>query len=349
MSTLFCRLVQCVIGLSLALIVAVPAFGQEFYKGKTLVIIVGSAAGGGFDTYSRMIGRHIGSYISGNPNSIVQNMPGAGTMIAANYLYNQAKPDGLTFGIFSGSMIFKHVLGEQGVMFDGRKFGWLGAPAPERHTCVLTEKTGIKNLDEWSASKRPMKLGSLGPGNATSSLPHLLRVVLGLPISVIEGFKGTSDIRLAAEAGEIDGACWGWDSIKVTWGKGVESGFVRPMIQTTLEAHPDLPTVPIAARQAKTKEGQDLLRLGYQAYSPSSYVYTAPPGLPQERLLTLQKAFMAAMKDPKFLAEAKKANLIVSPIDGPAIAKTMADLYLTEPKLLEKFREITEVTPSPHR
>jgi tripartite-type tricarboxylate transporter receptor subunit TctC len=200
-------------------------------------------------------------------------------------------------------------------------------------------------MEEWSASKRPVKIGSLGPGNATSALPQLLRAVVGLPINIVEGFKGTADMRLAAEAGEIDGACWGWDSIKVTWAKAVESGFVRPLIQTTLEPHPDLPNVPVAIQQAKTKEGQDLLRFGFQAYGPSAIAYSVPPGLPKDRLLLLQKGFMATMKDPDFLAETKKANLVVSPIDGPTITKIVADLYAVEPKLLSRFREITAVTP----
>jgi tripartite-type tricarboxylate transporter receptor subunit TctC len=174
----------------------------------------------------------------------------------------------------------------------------------------------------------------------------LLRAVLGLPINLVEGFKGTSDIRLAAEAGEIDGACWGWDSIRVTWAKAVESGFVRPIIQTTLEPFPDLPNVPVAVQQAKTKEGQDLLRFGFQAYGPSAIAYSTPPGVPKDRMLVLQEAFMATMKDPDFLAETNKANLIVSPIDGPTIAKIVADLYRVEPRLVTRFREITEVTPA---
>jgi tripartite-type tricarboxylate transporter receptor subunit TctC len=339
------RWFEFLIGAALSVLVAATAFGQEFYRGKTIVFVVGTAPGGGFDTYSRIAARHIGKHIPGNPSTIVQNMPGAGNLIAANYIYNKAAPDGLTVGHFSGSMIFKHVLGDQGVLFDGKKFGWLGTPAPERHACVLTEKSGIKNLDEWSASKRPVKIGSLGPGNATSALPQLLRAVLGLPISVIEGFKGTSDMRLAAEAGEIDGACWGWDSIKVTWAKSVESGFVRPIIQTTLEPIPDLPNVPVAVQQAKTKEGQDLLRFGFQAYGPSAIAYSTPPAVPKDRMVILQNAFMATMKDPDFLAETKKSNLIVSPIDGPAITKIVADLYRVEPRLVSRFREITEVTP----
>jgi tripartite-type tricarboxylate transporter receptor subunit TctC len=346
MSVASSSLFKFVSGLVFTFVAAVPASGQEFYKGKTIVLIVGTAAGGGFDTYSRMLARHIGKYLPGNPTTVVQNMPGAGQLIAANHLFNRSQADGLTVGHFSGSVIFRHVLGDQSAMFDGRKFGWLGTPAPERHTCVLTETSGIKTLEDWSAAKRPIKLGSLGPGNSTSAWPHLLRTVLGLPISVIEGFKGTSEIRLAAESGEVEGACWGWDSIKVTWAKGVQSGFVRPVIQTMLEPHPDLPTVPVAIQQAKTKEGQDLLRLGAQAYGPASIAYSVPPGLAKERLLTLQNGFMATMKDPEFLAEARKANLVVSPIDGPTIAKTVADLYTAETKLRERFRDIIEVTPA---
>lgn len=336
---------KLLIGLGLVYMAATPALGQEFYKGKTILFIVGTAPGGGFDTYARITARHFGNHIPGNPHTIVQNMPGAGTLIAANHLYNKAEPDGLTIGLFSGSMIFKHVLGDQGVMFEGRKFGWLGTPAPERHACVLTEKSGVKNLDEWNAAKRPMKIGSLGPGNATSAFPHLIRATLGLPINVIEGFKGTSEIRLAAESGEIDGACWGWDSIRATWTKAIESGFVRPMIQLTLEPHPNLRTIPVAIQLVKTREAQDLLRFGAQAYGPSAIAFSVPPGLPKDRLLVLQKGFIESMKDPELLAEAKKAKLVVSPIDGPTITKAVAELYAVEPKLLARFREITEVTP----
>jgi tripartite-type tricarboxylate transporter receptor subunit TctC len=229
-------------------------------------------------------------------------------------------------------------------MFDGKKFVWLGTPAPVRHTCVVTEKTGVKTLADWSASKRPLKFGSLGPGNSTSAWPHLLKTTLGLPVNVIEGFKGTSDVRLAAEAGEVDAACWGWDSIKVTWAKGIESGFVRPVIQTMLEPHPDLPNVAVAIQQAKSKEDQALLRLAAQAYGPASIAYSLPPGVPKNRLQTLQTAFMATMKDAEFLAEAKKSNLVVSPLDGPTIEQTVAELYRAEPKLLERFREVIEVS-----
>jgi tripartite-type tricarboxylate transporter receptor subunit TctC len=325
---------------ALLLVAAVPAPAQEFFKDKTVVVIVGTAAGGGFDTYSRMMARHLGKHLPGNPSIVVQNMPGAGQLIAANHLYNRASRDGLTIGHFSGSVIFRDVIGDPGVKFDGKKFGWLGTPAPERHTCVVTEKSGVKTLADWSASKRPLKFGALGPGNSTSAWPHLLKSTLGVPLNVIDGFKGTADVRLAAEGGEVDGACWGWDSIKVTWAKGLQSGLVRPLIQTTLEPHPDLPNIPVAIQHAKSKEGQALLRLAAQAYGPASIAYSLPPSVPKDRVKILQSAFMATMKDEEFLAEAKKSNLVVSPLDGPTIDQTVAELYRADAKLLERFREV---------
>jgi tripartite-type tricarboxylate transporter receptor subunit TctC len=339
---------KVIVGSALLLIAVVPAAAQEFFKGKTVVVVVGTAAGGGFDTYSRMMARHLGKHLPGNPSIVVQNMPGAGQLIAANHLYNRASRDGLTIGHFSGSVIFRQVLGDATVMFDGKKFGWVGTPAPERHTCVVMEKTGVKTLADWSASKRPLKFGSLGPGNSTSAWPYLLKATLSVPLSVIEGFKGTSDVRLAAEAGEIDAACWGWDSIKVTWAKGIESGLVRPLIQATLEPHPDLPNVPVAIQQAKSKEDQALLRLAAHAYGPASIAYSLPPGVPKDRLQILQTAFMTTMKDADFLAEAKKSNLIINPIDGPTIEQTVAELYRAEPRLIERFREVIQL-PQPQR
>jgi tripartite-type tricarboxylate transporter receptor subunit TctC len=336
----FWHAAKIIAGSALLLIAAVPATAQEFFKDKTVVVIVGTAAGGGFDTYSRMMARHLGKHLPGTPSIVVQNMPGAGQLIAANHLYNRASRDGLTIGHFSGSVIFRHVIGDPGVQFDGNKFGWLGTPAPERHTCVVTEKSGVKTLADWSASKRPLKFGALGPGNSTSAWPHLLKSTLDVPLSVIDGFKGTADVRLAAEGGEVDGACWGWDSIKVTWAKGLQSGLIRPLIQVTLEPHPDLPNIPVAIRHAKSKEGQALLRLAAQAYGPASIAYSLPPGLPKDRVKTLQSAFMATMKDTEFLAEAKKSNLVISPLDGPTIEQTVAELYRADAKLLERFREV---------
>jgi tripartite-type tricarboxylate transporter receptor subunit TctC len=181
------------------------ASAEDFYKGKTLRVVVGFAAGGGFDSYARILARHMPRHIPGNPALIVDNMPGAGSRLAANYLYKASAPDGLTIGNFIGSLIMQQVLGDQSVEFDGRKFEWLGAPVTDETACAVTTASGVTNMDQWVAAKKPVKLGGEAPGANDSDVPRILRAAVGLPIQLIEGYKGTSNIRLAAEAGEVDG------------------------------------------------------------------------------------------------------------------------------------------------
>lgn len=303
------------------------AMADEFYKGKTIRFIVGFAAGGGFDTYSRMIARHIGKHIPGNPDTLVENMTGAGSLIAANYIYNKADPDGLTIGNFIGPLVLQDAIGNKAAKFDGRKFGWLGVPTADSGVCVLTKASGISSIDEWFKAKQPVKLGGTAPGSTTDDVPKLVQEAIGLPIRMIEGYKGTSRIRVAAEAGEIDGGCWAWESIKPTWAKALESGEVRPVLQTMLESHPELKHVPRAIKYAKTDEARELLKIVDGAYGTVARPYSVPPGLPKERLMMLQKAFMETAKDPELLAEAKKAQLEFKPVDGPTIAKIFAGFY----------------------
>lgn len=320
--------------------VSYAAEADGFYKGKVLNFVVGFSAGGGFDTYTRAIARHMGRHIPGNPTTVVINRPGAGSLIAANYVYNKSKPDGLTIGNFIGPLILQHVLGNEAVLFDGRKFGWVGVPVSDHGTCVLTKKSGIENLDQWFASKRPIKIGATAPGSTTSDIPKLVKAALGLPIQVIEGYGGTARIRLAAEAGEIDGACWAWQSIKVTWRSGLKSGIVRPIFQSMLKPHADLKDVPVVINYAKTDEARELLRILAHVYGDTVRPYAVPPGTPNDRLLILQKAFMETMKDPVFLAEAKKAQLELNPMDGPTAAKVFSDLYNLETRKVVKLRKI---------
>ena len=158
---------------------------EEFFQGKTIRFIVGFAAGGGFDTYSRMIARHIGKHIPGNPNTVVENMTGAGSLVAANYLYRKAEPDGLTIGNFIGPLVLQDALGNKAAQFDGRKFGWLGVPTPDSGVCVLTKASGISSVEEWFQSKRPVKLGGTAPGSTTDDVPKLIKEAIGLPIGMI--------------------------------------------------------------------------------------------------------------------------------------------------------------------
>ena len=322
------------------LVVPAGAAAQEFYQGKTIRLIVGFAAGGGFDTYSRVIARHLGKHIPGNPSIVVENMTGAGSLIAANHIFNAAKPDGLTIGNWIGPLVLQQALGNPAAQFDGRKFGYLGVPVADSGVCALTKASGIASADEWLAAKKPVKLGGTAPGSTTDDVPRLVSAAIGLPMQMISGFKGTSAIRLAADSGEIDGGCWAWESIKPTWQKGIAAGEVNIVIQSMAESHPELKHVPLAVNYAKTDDARAMLEIVNGPYGQLARPYTAPPGLPKGRLELLQKAFMATMKDPEFLAEAKKAKLDIKPLDGPRATKQFAALYKLKPKLKAQLKEI---------
>lgn len=254
----------CLVGTLIALVFvanpAHPSTHEPFYKGKTIRIIVGATPGGGFDTYSRAIARYMGKHIAGNPTVIVENMAGAGTLIAANYTYKAAKPDGLTIGNFIGGLVLGQLLGQPGIEFDARKFEWVGVPSRDNVACAFTKASGITSMEKWMASKTPVKLGATGRGTAPEDTPKVLKAALGLPIHLISGYKGTADIRLAAESGEVAGGCWQWESIKVTWRKALEAGEVSVVLQVTPQLLPDLPGVPLAISFAKTEEARTLIQ-----------------------------------------------------------------------------------------
>jgi tripartite-type tricarboxylate transporter receptor subunit TctC len=315
-------------------------FADDFYKGKTIRIIVGGSAGGGFDTYSRVMARHMGKHIPGNPAIMVENMTGAGTLIAAKYLHSSAKPDGLAFGIFNGSLILGRALGMKGIDFDVRELEYLGVPVQDSPVCALRKESGITNMDQWLATKTPVKIGGLGPGNSTSDVPRILRATLDLPIQLVEGYKGTAEVRLAADAGEVHGGCWAWESVKVTWAKGVQSGEVNAVLQMTAKKLPDLPSVPLALELAKTEEARLLLKAG--AIDPSAIVrvYVTTPRTPKDRLQILRRAFMNTLTDPDFVTEMKKSNLEINPLTGEEVKKIVDSLFSLNPTLLSKLANI---------
>jgi tripartite-type tricarboxylate transporter receptor subunit TctC len=325
---------------ALSLVVMPRAPADEFYKGKTLTFVVGFAAGGGFDTYTRLIARHFGKHVPGNPNVVVENRTGAGSLIAANYIFNQAPKDGTVIGNWIGPLVLQQVLGNKAAKFDGRQFGWLGVPTPDSGVCALTKASGINSIDDWFKSKRPIKIGTTAPGSTTDDVPKLVQAALGLPMNLVQGYKGTSRIRLAAESGEVDGGCWAWESIKPTWAKGLEAGDVKIVLQSTQKAHPDLKNVPLAVQYAKTDEARALLSVASGPYSQGARPYTVPPDVPQDRLQILQKAFMDTLRDPALLAEAKKSQVDIDPTDGPTVAKSMAALYDLSPALKTKLADL---------
>ena len=336
-----------ILGLWVAVLVAAgwvasgttASYAQDFYKGKTVRFIVGYSPGGSFDLYSRVIARHFSKHLPGNPTTVVENMTGAGGIIAANHLYNIAKPDGLTIGAWAAPLVLQQIMGNDAVKFDGRKFGYLGVPSPYDTVCTFNDKSGIASVSDWFAAKRPMKISSIGPGTSTSDIPKLLKAALNLPLDVLDGYKGGADARLAVESGEVDGYCGSWQTVETVWRSAYESGKIRAVLQASLEPYSKYKDVPLAISFAKNDLARQLVTVADSAHG-AQFPYTVPPGLPKDRLELLQKAFVDTLKDPELLAEAKKSKLDIEVIDGPTIAKKLGQLYELQPAVIAKLKEV---------
>jgi tripartite-type tricarboxylate transporter receptor subunit TctC len=337
------KFVHLLLSLAISLSLHAAAFAQEFYKGKTIRVIVGGTAGGGFDVYTRAMTRHMARHIPGNPTLVVENMAGAATRIAAKYMHSSAKPDGLTFGIFNGYLILGRVLGTEGIDFDVRKFEYIGVPVKDNVVCALHKGSGVTNLQQWFAAKTPVKIGGLGPGNSTSDVPRVLKAALDLPLQLVEGYKGTADVRLAADAGEVGGGCWAWESVKVTWSNGLQAGNVNVVVQATPKALSELSKVPVALEVAKTEEARQLIKAGAIDVSSITRVFVTTPGTPKERVQTLRKAFADTLKDPEFVAEAKKSGLEIDPLSGEEVEKIIAELFNLSPATVSKLAAVLAV------
>lgn len=310
-----------------------------FYKGKSIRIIVATSAGGGFDAYTRTLARHMGKHIPGNPTFVVENMPGAGHLIGANHIYKSAKPDGLTFGHFQGGLFLEQVLGRAGIEFDSQKFEFIGAPVSDNRACAFTKASGITSVDKWLAAKTPVKIGGIG-GGAPDDIARMLAATTPLPIQLIAGYKGTAEIRLAAESGELAGGCWTWDSMRATWSKAITSGDAVVVLQILSKPHPELPNVPLATKYAKNDEARQLIQIGIE--EPAEYYrpYALPPGTPKDRVQLLRRAFEETLKAPEFLADAQKAKLDVDPISGEELEKMIAKTFKLNPLTVAKLKEI---------
>jgi tripartite-type tricarboxylate transporter receptor subunit TctC len=329
------RIVTCAL-----LVTAAAAHAQDFYQGKTVRIIVGAAAGGGYDTYSRTIARHMGKHIPGNPSLVVENMPGAGFLISANHMYKVAKPDGLTIGHFIGGLFLQQLLGKSGIEFDAAKFEHVGVPTQDNYVLGISKKLGITGIDQWLASKNVVKLGGVGVGSATDDIPKVLKETIGLPAQVVSGYSGTSTVRLAYNSGEVQGVCNAWESFRATWPNEVKSGDLVIVLQNTAKPHPELPNVPLAINYAKTDEAKKLITALVHSVGPTARPYVLPPATPKDRVQMLRKAFLETMKDPEFLADATKAKLDINPLDGAELEKNVKDVFNLDPKLIPRAKEI---------
>jgi tripartite-type tricarboxylate transporter receptor subunit TctC len=318
-----------------------PANAQEpYYKGKTVRIIVGASAGGGYDTYSRTIARHISKHIPGNPTFAVENMPGAGFLISANHMYKVAKPDGLTIGHFIGGLFMQQLLGKPGIEFDAGKFGYVGAPAQDNYALAVAKSTGIANIDQWLSSKTIIKLGGVGVGSATDDIPKVLAATIGLPMQLVSGYKGTADVRLAFNSGEVQGVCNAWESFKSTWRKEMNAGDLNIVLQAIPKPHPELVNVPLAISYAKSEESKKLIRALVHSVGPTARPYVLPPGTPKDRVQILRKAFIETMKDPEFVADATKAKLDINPLEGAELERNVHEVFDLDAGLIQRAKEI---------
>ena len=319
----------------------VPAAGQDqFYRGKVVRVIVGFPPGGGYDTYARLIARHMGKHVAGNPTIVVDNMSGAGSMISANHIYRVAKPDGLTIGHFIGGLFLQQILGKPGIEFDARKLGYIGAPAQDNFILGLHKNTGFTSLQQWIAARTVVKFGGAGFGAGTDDLTAVARDVMGLPIQLVAGYKGTADIRLAFNNGEILGITNSWQSTRSTWRTELDGGMLNILVQLSSKSHPELTKYPLPGDLIKTDEGRKIFQAVAQVHGASVRPFVLPPNTPKERVQMLRKAFTDTLTDSDFVAEAKKGNIEINPVNGEELAKSVHSVLQLEPSLVAKLKEI---------
>jgi tripartite-type tricarboxylate transporter receptor subunit TctC len=316
---------------------------DEFYKGKTIRFVVGLAPGGGYDLSARTVGRHIGKHIPGNPTIVVENMTGAGSLIAANYTYNSAKPDGLFVGIWNSGHVLRQALGDKAVRFDGRKFGWIGAPTKGTPHCSIMAHTGLKTLKDVLATDREIKMGSTGPGSTYDDTPRILNETIGTKFKVVSGYEGSGPIYVAMRRKEIDGGCWGWESARTTAralldGKGDEK--LIPFLIHRQEPDPEVKDLPLIPEVIKGEEKLSAYRTWVGSYE-FQRPFTVPPGTPKDRLQILRKAFADTMKDPAFIAEAEKSKLETTYVSGEEIEKYVGQIYSITPRTKELLSFLT--------
>ena len=332
------------VALSLTLLFSAGAEAEDVYQEKTIRFIVGQAAGGGYDAYTRVVARHMGKYIPGNPAIVVDNMTGAGSLVAANYVYGNAKPDGLTVGNWNSAFVLNQALGDPNVHFDARKFGWIGAPSKGVPVCAIMGFAGLKTFDEIVKSNKPIKMGGTAPGSHSIDLPLMFNKMLGTRFQVVSGYPGTAPIHLALQRREVDGHCTNWDSVIATQrdlleAKGDEK--LIPFVIHTRLNDAELKNVPLFAEVLK----DDFNIVTYRAYMAQMEYQrplTVSPGTPRERLEILRRAFKATLSEPEFLAQATKLKLDITYVSGEEIDKIVSDVLSISPKIKENLQFLSQ-------
>ena len=326
--TAFAR--ACVAGILTA--VPAAAFAQtpaEFYRGKTVELVIAYSVGGGYDQYARIIARHIGKHIPGNPRVVPQNMPGAGGMRAANWLQGAAPKSGLVFAATSRAMAFEPLLGNKSAQYDPTRIEYIGSANDEVSVCMSWHDSGVATFAD--AQKRELVVGAGGTSDDTYQFPALLNNMFGAKFKMVTGYAGGTEINIAMERGEVRGRCgFPWSTVKASHQHWMRDKSFNLLMQFSLAKHPDLPNVPLVMDLGKTDEQKQILKLifGRQVMGRP---FVAPPGVPKDRADALRKAFMDTMKDKDVLAEIDKAGFEITAVSGDALHKMVLDIYSSTP------------------
>jgi tripartite-type tricarboxylate transporter receptor subunit TctC len=319
----------------------------DFYRGKQITLIVGYGPGGGYDITARLVARHLGKYIPGNPDVVVQNMPGAGSMRAANYTYVNAPKDGTSFALIARDMPLLGLLGaDPNVQFDVRKFGWIGSSssyANDAYILVLGPKAPVTSIAEARRPDTPpLVLGGTGQGGTDADVPKILRDTIGIRIKQVLGYTSTPSIVLAVERGEVDGRMFDYSYVATSrpqWLKP-DSGFHILVQFARRTRHPDLPNVPTARELALDAKARELIVFAETPLLTMARPYVAPPDIPADRLAALRTAFEAAHRDPQFLAEGQKLGVDISPVGAEAIGHALDDMAHASPEVFAYMKRL---------
>jgi tripartite-type tricarboxylate transporter receptor subunit TctC len=308
---------------------------EEFYKGRTIDLVIGYPPGGSNDTWGRILGRHIGKHIPGKPSVVPKNQPGAGSFLAANTVFHVSPKDGSVIAIAAPTAPLDERLGTQGVRFKSAEFGWIGRIDSLVNMVFLWKTSPVKTYADALATQST--LSATGVGSTVFVYPNVSNHVLGTRFKLVLGYKGSSEAMLAVERGEVEGHCTSWVALKVAHPAWIEEKSVNIILQFALKRHPELPDVPTAVEVARTDDERAVLGAVVNAAEVGSAFFTTP-GVPPDRLSALRRAFDDTMKDPEFLADVERTRLSVNPITGEEMQKLVADVSNMSPDLLDKVR-----------
>ena len=315
---------------------AMAQSGAEFYKGKTLTIITSTGAGGPYDMVARLVGKFMTKHLPGQPANVVQNMPGAGHVLATNYMFNQAAKDGTVIAVVSNSIPLHQLIDGKGVRYDARKFNWIGSTGIANLVTVAWHSTGVKSIDD--VMQKELVTGATGTGSGTYLYPTVMNMVLGTKFKLVMGYKSTAELDIAMERGEVfarsGGSVVGMMQEHPDW---FASKKVAVLTQVGDRREKSLPDVPLMSELGRNDEQRMLLKLVSSPVALGRPFMTGP-GVPAERVDMLRKAFSASMSDPEFLEEAEKMQLDLNPLSGARVAEIVDESLATPPELVEKVR-----------